>query len=100
MARPPRRLTSSEKRRSLQLTGKETYTCLMWCAEYDALWQEHQAAATNFYESICALAVLVDHLAPDSDFNLAHRRIRANLRACQAARDALERHQEEHECLG
>ena len=72
----------------------------MWCAEYDAYWQEHQARAKKFYESIRALAVLVDHLAPDSDFNLAHRRIRADLRFCQAARDAMEHHQEEHGCLG
>ena len=72
----------------------------MRCAEYNAFWQEHQAAAKNVYVSIRALVALIDDSAPDSDFNLAHRRIRADLRTCQALRDALEHHQEEHGCSG
>ncbi len=70
----------------------------MRCAEYDAYWQEHQAAAKTFYASLRALVALVDNSALDSDFNLAHRRIRADLRTCQAAQDAMEQHQEEHGC--
>ena len=72
----------------------------MRCAEYNAFWQEHQAAAKKFYASIRALVALVDNSAPDSDVNLAHRRIRADLRTCQAVRDAMEQHQEEHGCSG
>jgi len=72
----------------------------MRSAEYNAFWQEHQAAAKNFYASVRALVALIDHSIPDSDLNLARRRIRANLRTCQAARDALEHHQEEHRCSG
>jgi hypothetical protein len=55
-----------------------------------------QAAAKTFYASIRALVALVDNSAPDSDFNLAHRRIRAARRACEVARDALEHHQAKH----
>jgi hypothetical protein len=72
----------------------------MWCAEYNAFWQEHQAAAKNFYASIRALVALIDRSAADSDFDLAHRRIRADLRACQTARDVMEQHKDEHGCFG
>ena len=70
----------------------------MLCAEHDSLRQEHQAAVRKFRESIGDLVVLVDNSAADSDFNLAHRRIRAARRACEVARDALEHHQAEHGC--
>ena len=70
----------------------------MLCAEYDSLRQEHQAAVQNFRASLRDLVVLVDNSAADSDFNLAHRRIRAARRAFEAARDALEHHQAEHGC--
>ena len=70
----------------------------MVCAEYNAYRQEQQAAAKNFYVSIRALVALVDNSATNSDFKLAHRRIRADLSTCQAVRDALEHHQAEHGC--
>jgi hypothetical protein len=70
----------------------------MWCAEHDSLRQERLAAAQNFRASICDLVVLVETSAADSDFNLAHRRIRAARRNFEAARDALEQHEAEHGC--
>ena len=62
---------------------------------HDSLRQEYQAAVQNFRASIDDLVVLVENSAPDSDFNLAHRRIKAARRACEVARDSLENHQEE-----
>jgi hypothetical protein len=70
----------------------------MLCAERDSLRHEHQVATQNFRASIRDLVILVDNLVADSDFNLAHRRIRVARRAYEAARDALEHHQAEHGC--
>jgi hypothetical protein len=70
----------------------------MLCAERDSLRHEHEAAAQNFRASIRNLVILVDNSAADSDFNLAHRRMRVARRAYEAARDALEHHQAEHGC--
>jgi hypothetical protein len=70
----------------------------MLCAQRDSLRQEHRASVQNFRTSIRDLVVLVDISAADSDFHLAHRRIRATRRAFEAARDALEHHQAEHGC--
>jgi hypothetical protein len=70
----------------------------MRCAEHDSLRQEQRTAVQNFRASICDLVVLVETSAADSDFNLAHRRIRAARRDFEAARDALEHHQAEHGC--
>ena len=70
----------------------------MLCAERDLLRHEHQAAVQNFRASVRDLVILVDNSAADSDFNLAHRRIRVARLACEVARDALEHHQTEHRC--
>jgi hypothetical protein len=70
----------------------------MLCAERDLLRQEHRAAIQSLRVSIRDLVVLVDNSATDSDFNLAHLRIRATRRDCEMARDALEHHQAEHGC--
>ena len=70
----------------------------MLCAEYDSLRQEHHAAVQNFRASIRDLVVLVDHSAADSDFNLAHLRIKAARGACEVALATLEHHQAEHGC--
>jgi hypothetical protein len=72
----------------------------MLCAQQDSLRQEHQASFQKFRASIRDLVVLVDNSAAgsDSDFDLAHRRIRATRRAWEAARDALEQHQAKHGC--
>ena len=71
---------------------------MMPCAERDSLRQEHEATVQDFRASIRELAVLVDTSAADSDFNMAHRRIRVALRACEGAQDALQHHQAEHGC--
>jgi hypothetical protein len=66
--------------------------------EHDSLGQEYQAAVQNLRSSIRDLVVLVDdNSATDSDFNLAHWRIRTARRACDVARKALEHHQAEPE---
>jgi hypothetical protein len=70
----------------------------MPCAEQDLLRQEHRAAVHNFRAAIRDLVLLVDNSAADSNFNLAHRRIKAARRACEVARDAIENHQEKHGC--
>ena len=70
----------------------------MPCAERDSLRDEHRAAVQGFRAAIRDLAVLVDTFGADSDFNLAHQRIRGVRRACEAARDAMEHHQAEHGC--
>jgi hypothetical protein len=70
----------------------------MLCIERDSLRREHHVTVQIFRASIRDLAVLVDTSAPDPDIILAHRRIRATRRACEAARDALEHHQAEHGC--
>jgi hypothetical protein len=70
----------------------------MPCAERDLLRQEHRAAFNDFRASLFVLAILVDNSAPDSEFKLAHRRIRAARRTCEASLDALEQHQEKHGC--
>jgi hypothetical protein len=70
----------------------------MLCAERDSLRHEYEAAVQNLRASIRDLVMLVDHSVADSDFNLAHRRIRVARRAYEATRDALEHHQAEHGC--
>ena len=70
----------------------------MLCTERDSLRQEHEAAVRNYRVAIFDLVVLVDKSAADSDFNLAHLRIREARRTCEATRDALEHHQAEHGC--
>jgi hypothetical protein len=74
----------------------------MLCVERDSLRQQHQTAVQNFRASIRDLVVLVDNLAAyvhsDSDFNLAHWRIRAASGACEVALATLEHHQAEHGC--
>jgi hypothetical protein len=70
----------------------------MLCIERDSLRREHHATVQIFRASLRGLAVLVDTSATDSDFNLAHRRIRVARRACEGAQDALEHHQAEHWC--
>ena len=71
---------------------------MMLCAERDSLQREHKVAVHNFHASIRDLVVLVDTSAADVDFNLAHRRIRATRRACEATRDGLDHHREGHGC--
>ena len=66
--------------------------------KYDSLRQEHQAAVQTFRASILDLVILVDNSATDSDFNLAHLRIRAARGACEVARATIEHHQAEHGC--
>ena len=70
----------------------------MLCAKYDLLRQEHQAVVQTFRASIRDLVRLVDNSATDSDFNLAHLRIRAARGICEAARATMEHHQAEHGC--
>jgi hypothetical protein len=70
----------------------------MLCAEYDSLRQEHHAAVQDYRASIRDLVVFVDNSAIDSEFNRAHRRIRAARRTCETARDAMEHHLAEHGC--
>jgi hypothetical protein len=70
----------------------------MPCAEHNLLRQEHQTAVQKFRAAIRDLVVLVDNSAADSDFNLAHLRIRAARGVCDAARATLEHHQAEHGC--
>jgi hypothetical protein len=69
----------------------------MLCAERESLRQEHWVAVQNFRMAIHDLVVLLDKSASDSDFNLAHLRIRAARGACEIARSTLEHHQAEHE---
>jgi hypothetical protein len=68
------------------------------CAEHDSLRQEHRAAVQNFRAAMGDLVALVENLATDSDFSLAHLRIRAARGACEVARATLELHQAEHGC--
>jgi hypothetical protein len=68
------------------------------CATHDSLQQARTAAARRFRASLHDIVALVDTSATDTDFNLAHRRIRAARRAYEAAQDALEDHQAEHGC--
>jgi hypothetical protein len=68
------------------------------CAEHDSLREEHRAAVKTFRDSIRDLVVLVDNSAADSDFTLAHLRIRAAYGVCEVARATLEHHQVEHGC--
>jgi hypothetical protein len=70
----------------------------MLCAERESLWHEHQAAVQNSRASIRDLVILVDNSVADSDFNLAHRRIRVARSAYEATRDVLEHHRAEHGC--
>jgi hypothetical protein len=70
----------------------------MRCAEHIRLQQEQQTAVQTFRSSIHHLVALIDNSATDSDFNLAHRKIMADRRTCEASRDALKHHQEEHGC--
>jgi hypothetical protein len=70
----------------------------MPCAKRDSLQQERQATAQKFRASLRDLVVLVDTSATDSDFNLAHLRIRAARGAYEVARAALEHHQMAHGC--
>jgi hypothetical protein len=70
----------------------------MLCAERDSLLHEHQAAAQRLHASIRDLVILVDNSVADTDFNLAHQRIRVARLHYEATRDALEHHQAEHGC--
>jgi hypothetical protein len=70
----------------------------MLCAERDSLRQEHQEAVLSFPTSIRDSVKLVDNSFADSDFNVAHMRIRAARGACEAARATMEHHQVEHGC--
>src|ERR1700737_4431688 len=70
----------------------------MLCAEDDSLRQEHRAAVKTFRASIRGLVVLVENSAADSDFPLAHLRIRAACGACEVARAIMEHHRVEHGC--
>ena len=70
----------------------------MLCAERDSLQQEYRVAAQKYRESIHDLVVLVDHSGTNSDFNLAHLRIRAARGACEVARATIEHHQADHGC--
>jgi hypothetical protein len=70
----------------------------MECAERDLLRQEHRAALRNFRASIRDLVVLVDTSTADSDFNLAHLRIRAARGHCDVTQATLEHHREAHGC--
>jgi hypothetical protein len=70
----------------------------MSCADRDSLRLEHRAAVQNFRASICDLVALVDNSATDSDFDLAHLRIRAARGTCEVTRAALEHHQVVHGC--
>jgi len=71
----------------------------MLCAENESLLREHQATVANFRAAIGGLIVLVDNSATDSDFNLAHLKIRIARGACELAHATLVHHQEGHCCL-
>jgi hypothetical protein len=71
----------------------------MLCPENESLRQEHQATVAKFRAAICDLVVLVDASATDSDFNLAHLKIRSAHGACGLAQATLVLHQAEHGCL-
>ena len=70
----------------------------MLCAEHDSLRQAHRATVKTFRASIHELVALVELSTTDSDFTLAHLRIRAACGACEVARATLEHHQLEHGC--
>ena len=70
----------------------------MLCIEYDSLRQEQRAAVKTLRGSIHELVILVENSAADSEFTLAHLRIRAACGACEVARATLEHHQVEHGC--
>jgi hypothetical protein len=70
----------------------------MLCAEQNAFWQEYRAAVRNYHAAIRELAVLVDDSAKNSDFNLAHIKIKAARGFCEVAQAALEHHEAEHRC--
>jgi hypothetical protein len=70
----------------------------MLCAERDSLRQEHQSAVQNYREALRDLVILVDNSAADTDFNLAHWRIRAARGSCELTRATLEHHRAEHAC--
>jgi len=77
---------------------REAEVGIMLCAERDSLQQVYRVAAQSFRESIHDLVVLVDHSGTDSEFNLAHLRIRAARGTCEVARAASEHHQADHGC--
>ncbi len=62
-------------------------------AEYDSLRQELRAAVQKFVAAIRDLVALVDTSATDSDFDLAHVRIRAARGVYEVAQAALKLHQ-------
>ena len=70
----------------------------MPCAEGNTLWQEYRAAVHNAHAAIRELVALVDNSATNSDFNLAHLRIKAARGLCEVAQAAMEHHQGEHGC--
>jgi hypothetical protein len=70
----------------------------MLCAEHESLRQDFRVTVKTFRECIGELVVLVDSSATDSNFTLAHLRIRAARGACEVARAAMEHHQVEHGC--
>jgi hypothetical protein len=70
----------------------------MMCSENESLRQEHQATVASFRAAIGNLVALVDNSATDSEFNLAHLRIRIARGVCEAAQATLVHHQAEHGC--
>jgi hypothetical protein len=70
----------------------------MLCAERDSLRQDHKAAIENFRASMNDLVVLVDNSGADSNFDLAHLRIRVARGACEVTHATLEHHQVAHGC--
>ena len=62
-------------------------------AEHDSLRQELRAAGQNLVATIRHLVGLVDTSATDSDFDLAHVRIRAARGVYEVAQAALKLHQ-------
>jgi hypothetical protein len=61
----------------------------MLCTEYDSSLQEHRVAVKTFRGSIRELVVLAENSATDSEFTLAHLRIRPACGACEVARATL-----------
>ena len=68
-------------------------------AGHDSLRLEHRAAVQHYLAAIRDLAALVDTSATDSEFDLAHLRIRAASGACQVAEAALKLHPAKHGLL-
>jgi hypothetical protein len=65
-------------------------------AEHDSLRQELRASGQNLVATIRHLVGLVDTSATDSDFDLAHLRIKAARGVYEVALAALKLHQLKH----